>query len=162
MTAFELFDRRSFSTKMEMAMAVLARKRPLPTQEEQAEAFQPILDYILANQGQAPVTKVIPSAPVAQAEEPDRPLQPHERITPQTLDQIFQETAPHINSMLTKVDATGRGTPNREFNVVFDRNEGMHIQELPMYLDRDGSQYVFINNEGFNPQRGWVVKIGKR
>lgn len=91
----------------------------------------------------------------------DAPLQAHERIQPKSEVETQKEQAPHIIAMLAKVQARADAVQAPFFDVVFDRNEGMFIQELPMYLEA-GGRFGVIENKGFNSQYGWVVKIGRK
>ncbi len=48
MTALQLLDSRSFRNKVDFFISVAARKRPKPTDDELAEALQPVLDAVAA------------------------------------------------------------------------------------------------------------------
>lgn len=158
MKAYDLFDSRSFATKMDMALSILARKRPKPTQEEQGEAFQPILDHILAmtlTHGNATM------APAKPTEAIEVPLMPEERIVAQTADEVERANAGPLNDLLTKVQKRADEVKAPTFDIAFSREEGMFIQDLPRYLEAGGKFHV-VENKGFNPQHGWVLKIGKK
>ncbi len=168
MRAYDLFDSRSFDTKMEMALAVLARKRPKPTQEEQGEAFQPIVDFILERAGKQPViAAIVPTQPA------EAPLRPDEKIVAQTADEIARANAGPITDMLEKIHAQGQATKERTFTVSFDRSEGHHVQELAGYIQSAGlpyavvsiglgaMQFIFEQHNAGERAMGWNVVLNK-
>ena len=152
MEAYKLFDSRSFCTKFEMALSILARKRPAPTQEEQGEAFQPIVDHILALAIQSP--QHTPLAPQGNASA----LPPLEVITPTDNE---KDSAGPLQALINKVVEAGAKSTAPTFPLVFSKSEGMHVQALPMYLE--ATPYFIADNKGFTPSvNGWVVTIGRK
>jgi len=150
MDAYKLFDSRSFCTKFEMAQAILNRKRPKPTQEEQGEAFQPIVDHILA----LTLTQPLQIAPQGNA----NALPPLEVITPTDNE---KDSAGPLQALINKVLEAGSKNTQPTFPLVFNKSEGMHVQALPMYLE--ATPYFIADNKGFTPSvNGWVVTIGRK
>lgn len=94
MSALTLLDSRSFRNKLDYFVSVASRKRPKPSDEELAEALQPVLDAYKGTPVSLPVPTVAPVVAPLEAEEKAIP-QPVRSITEQ-MDDWIAEYAPRV------------------------------------------------------------------
>lgn len=97
MSALTLLDSRSFRNKLDYFVSVASRKRPKPSDEELAEALQPVLDAYSGTPVAVPTpTKPKPVLPVVDEDAPAIP-QKVRSITEQ-MDDWIAEYAPRVQA----------------------------------------------------------------
>lgn len=94
MSALTLLDSRSFRNKLDYFVSVAARKRPKPSDEELAEALQPVLDAYSGTPVTVPAPKPKPVLPVVDEEAPAVPQK--ERSIIEKMDDWITEYAPKV------------------------------------------------------------------
>lgn len=153
--AMKLLDSRSFRNKLDYFVSVASRKRPKPSDDELAEAFQPILDAARDSGGVVQAPKL--------NEAPVPPLTAEERAIPAKVKGIIERMddwiamwAPEIQRV--PMDAKGV----RWVNVP----EDTPIAELTGYLqDKEDAPFFIDPSEMtmMNVQRGgWVLPCRTR
>ncbi len=173
MTSTELLDSRKFVNLMNMCVSVWARKRPRPSDTDLAEAFEPVLAYIKAQEGLGPQTALEVQAAAKQTELGlGGPLTEAEKIKPTPQEQIDKEAATPLNQILSKIHLAGQKATTPTFSVYFDRNEGMHLDgalahlevaKLPYYVNSKtfGMPSAFEEGASYTPG-GWTCVFGKK
>lgn len=145
MSALNLLDSRSFRNKLDYFVSVAARKRPKPSDEELAEALQPVLDAYSGTPVTVPAPKPKPVLPVVDEEAPAVPQK--ERSIIEKMDDWIAEYAPRV--LATPMDPKGvryvafdQSIPPAEFTGYTNDKK-----EAPFYVD-PGEMTMMDTNTG--------------
>lgn len=155
MNALKLLDSRSFRNKLDYFISVASRKRPRPSDEELAEALQPVLDAYSGAPAQPALSPVAQAAHVQPLED--------DRIAPQKERSLIEKMDDWVKEYLPKVQATPM-QPNGTRMVAFDASipvaefTGYTIDrtDFPYFVDA-GEMTMMDTNTG-----AWILPIRMR
>lgn len=159
MDAKDLLDSRKFCNRMDALVAIWGRKRPLPSDEDKAEALQPILDHLIET-GLLQSKQSKPSDPTANMTASEAAA--YEAEAKEAARNNYAGLNERAKEMLEIIDKAGKASATSPFKVVLSRDGSYPIPNLPEYLARFDmpykqaeESYVDLNS------RQWVVTLAK-